>query len=247
MKKFLSIALALTLVLVSLSALAEDNTILCGCNPEFQPFESLDDAGNVIGFDADLAAELSKDIGKTIVFESTEFNSIVPSIVSGKYLIGISGFYINEERLMNVDFSDPYLTDTQCCIVKDGSGIVDAETLKGKKIGSQTGTTGVEAAEGYTSDVYLYPNILSAFLDMQGGKLDAVITDLPVANTVMNQLNDPSLVVVSSIDFGVEYYAVAIAKGQDELKAQINASIARMQNDGTIDALVEKWIIGDAE
>ena len=247
MKKFLSVALALTLVLVSLSALAEGDVILCGCNPEFQPFESLDDAGNVIGFDADLAAELSKDIGKPIVFESTEFNSIVPSIVEGKYLIGISGFYINEERLMNVDFSDPYLTDTQCCIVKDGSVITDAETLKGMKIGSQTGTTGVDAAEEFTSDVYLYPNILSAFLELQGGKLDAVITDLPAANTVMHELNDPSLIVLDNIDFGVEYYAVAIAKGNDELKAQINASIARMKEDGTIDALVEKWIISEAE
>lgn len=244
MKKLLALMLVAMLALTCTLAIAEEKTeLVVGCNPEFQPFEYMDDSNNVIGFDADLAAELEKDLGMTLTFESTAFDSIVPGIVTGKYDLGISGFYISEERLESVDFSIPYLEDSQSCIIKVDSPITDAVSLAGKTIGSQTGTAGIVAAEELTDadKVLGYANPTLAIQELAGGKLDAVITDTPVAKRILKEFNDPSLTVIDAIEFDKEYYAVAIPKGNDDLKAKIDASITRMIEDGTIDALVLKW------
>lgn len=245
MKKMIAFLTVLSLLLVSFAAVAETTTLKAGTSPDFPPFESMDDNDSVIGFDADLAAEISKDIGMDIVFEATNFDSIVTGVQTGLYDLGISGFYITDERKMNVDFSIPYLEDSQSCIVKVGSDITDNASLAGKKIGSQTGTTGMDAAEASTDEgnVYAYTKALDAVMDLKGNKLDAVVTDTPVAKRILKELNDDSLTICEGVTFDVEYYGIALAKGQDELKAKIDASIERMQNDGTIDALVQKWDI----
>ena len=84
MKKIIALLVALMLVLVSVAALAETTSLKAGTSPDFPPFESLDDAGNVIGFDADLAAAIGKIIGMDIVFEATSFDSIVTGVQTGR-------------------------------------------------------------------------------------------------------------------------------------------------------------------
>ena len=108
-------------------------------------------------------------------------------VQTGLYDLGISGIYITEERLANVDFSEPYLQDSQSCIVKADTAITDNASLMGKKIGSQAGTTGIESAEAVTTEdnVFSYTKALDAVMDLQGGKLDAVITDTPVAKRIL--------------------------------------------------------------
>ena len=243
MKKIIALLVALTMVLTAAFALAETATLKAGTSPDFPPFESLDDAGNVIGFDADLAAAIGKIIGMDITFEATSFDSIVTGVQTGLYDLGISGFYITEERLANVDFSVPYLQDSQSAIVKVDTDITDNASLMGKKIGSQAGTTGIDAAEASNdeSNVYSYTKALDAVMDLQGGKLDAVITDTPVAKLLLAQLNDANLTISPTVTFDVEYYGIAIPKGNTDLKTKIDASIQRMTDDGTIAALVEKW------
>jgi len=245
MKKVFALLVALTLILTATAALAEGTVLKAGCNPEFPPFESVDDNNVIIGFDADLAAEISKDIGVTIELESTSFDSIITGIQTGLYDLGISGFYITEERQANVDFSIPYLQDGQSCIIKVDSDITDNASLMGKKIGSQNGTTGMDAAEESTSEgnAYAYTKALDAVMDLQGNKLDAVITDTPVARRLVKELGDATLTISDTVIFNAEYYGIAIPKGNDDLKAKIDASIERMQADGTIDALVVKWDI----
>ncbi len=245
MKKFLALLVSVLLTLSCAAALAETTVLKAGTSPDFPPFESMDDDGNVIGFDADLAAEISKDIGMEIVFEATSFDSIVTGVQTGLYDLGISGFYITEERQMNVDFSIPYLQDGQSCIVKVDSDITDNASLMGKKIGSQTGTTGMDAAEASTdmNNVFAYTKALDAVMDLQGNKLDAVITDTPVAKRILKELGDDTLTISDTVVFDAEYYGIAIPKGNADLKAKIDASIERMQADGTIDALVVKWDI----
>ncbi len=251
MKKLIALLVALMMVLTAAFALAETTTLKAGTSPDFPPFESLDDAGAVIGFDADLAAAIGKIIGAEITFEATSFDSIVTGVQTGLYDLGISGFYITEERLANVDFSVPYLQDSQSAIVKVDTDITDNASLMGKKLGSQSGTIGLESAEASTDadNVFAYTKALDAVLDLKGGKLDAVITDTPVAKKILAELNDPTLTISETVSFGVEYYGIAIPKGQDELKAKIDAAIESLIADGTIDQLVEKWAIygSDAE
>ena len=245
MKKVFALMIALMLALVNVAALAETTALKAGTSPDFPPFESMDDNGNVIGFDADLAAAISELIGVEITFEATNFDSIVTGVQTGLYDLGISGFYITEERMANVDFTIPYLQDSQSCIVKVDSDITDNASLSGKKIGSQSGTIGMDSAEASTDadKIFPYTKALDAVLDLAGNKLDAVITDTPVANAILAELNDASLTISPTVTFGVEHYGIALAKGNDELKAKLDAAIQTLIDNGTIDELVAKWDI----
>ena len=250
MKKMISLIVALMMVLFSVSAMAETTALKAATSPDYPPFESLDDAGNVIGFDADLTAAIAKLIGQDITFEATSFDSIVAGVQTGMYDLGISCLSITEERQANVDFTNPYAQNGPCLIMKTTSDITDNASLMGKKIGGQTGTTAIEAAEALTdeSNVFSYTKALDAVMDLQGDKVDAVITDTPVAQKILAELGDKTLVISDAITFDAEYYAIALAKGNDELKAKLNTAIDSLKADGTIDQLAEKWnIYGTAD
>ena len=243
MKKFVAMMLALVLALSCACALADETKLTMGTNPEFPPFEIVDDVGNVIGFDADMAAEIAKDMGKELMIESMPFDSIVASVSEGKVDMGVAGMSVNPERLNYVDFSDVYYTAHQVCILKTTSTIATVEDLMGKNIGVQEGTTGQWTAEECTDldKIFGYKKALDAVMELQNDKLDCVIVDDHTAAALLANVNDANL-VIAAIEFPEEEYAIAIAKNQPELLAAINASLARMKEDGTYDALVEKWL-----
>jgi polar amino acid transport system substrate-binding protein len=117
----------------------------------------------------------------------------------------------------------------------------------GKKIGSQTGTTGMDAAEasnGQQQCVSLTTKALDAVMDLQGNKLTPSSPIRPWPSASLKELGDDTLAISDkTVAFDAEYNAIAIPKGNTDLKAKIDASIERMQADGTIDALVVKWDI----
>ncbi len=243
MKKFVALMLALVLTLSFACVLAEEDLLVMGTNPEFPPFELLDDSANVVGFDADMAAEIAKDMGKTLKIESMNFDSIVPAVVSGEVNIGVAGMSVNEERLNYVDFSDVYYVARQVCIVKADSPIATLEDLQGKTIGVQDGTTGQFTAEEYTDldKIFGYKKILDAVMELQNGKLDCVVVDDHTAKAVLASVNDATL-TINGIEFPEEEYAIAVPKNNPDLLAAINAALARIKEDGTYDALVQKWL-----
>lgn len=244
MKKVTSLLVACMLMFVFTTAVAEGGTLIMATNPEFPPFEYVE-GDMVVGLDADIAAEIAKDLGMELKIESMAFNSVVPAIASGQADVGIAAMTITEERLLNVDFSDSYYNAKQACIVKKGGVVVDQETLYAALIGVQEGTTGdllVSDDEAYAAaKVSAYPKALDAVLDLLGGKLDAVVVDAPVAANLLAALNNEDLMVLEGIEFADEYYGIAVAKGREDLLASINATIARITEDGTLEALIEKY------
>ena len=126
MKKIFAMLVVLSMLLVTVGALAEATTLKAGINPEWAPFESLDDAGNIVGFDADLVAAINAQSGLNIVFESTNFDSIITGVQTGLYDLGVSCISVTEERLANVDFTTPYLTSGPCLVYKLDGGLTDS-------------------------------------------------------------------------------------------------------------------------
>lgn len=240
MKKLVSMILALVMVFSVCAACAD--TLVVATNPEFPPFEYVED-GQAVGFEMDMAAEIAKDLGMDLQIESMAFDSVITAVMTGKATIAFSGITITDERRMNVDFSEPYFTATQACIVKVGGPVTDAESLKGKLIGVQLGTTGDLTAETFTdtNNVSRFSKALDAVMELQGGKIDAVIVDLPVAKALVSSIGDDSITILWDVEFEKELYGIAIAKGNKELLDGINASLARMTEDGTMDALLVKY------
>ena len=250
MKKIVSLILAAAMLLACSVCFAEGETVMhVGTNPEFAPFEYVDDNGEIAGIDVDIMNEIGKDLGVTIEMQAMEFDALVPSLASGKLDATIAGMSITDERKQSVLFSDPYFTSTQVVILPEGSEIATIDDLKGKKIGVQLGTTGdiyvTENIEG--AEVSRYNKGMDAALDVLNGRLDAVVIDTLPAKQFVASLT--GLVVHDEIltDVEVEPYGIAVQLGQEELIEKINASLKRMQEDGTFDAILLKYVDeGDA-
>ena len=251
MKKFVSVILAAALLLMCSACFAEGETVLrAGTNPEFAPFEYVGDSGDVEGIDVDIINEIAKDLGVTITMEPMDFDALVPSLVSGKLDIAIAGMTITDERKQSVLFSDPYFNATQVVILPENSEIATQDDLKGKRIGVQMGTTGdlLVSEESFgAGEVSRYNKGMDAALDLVNGRLDAVVIDTLPAKQFVASLT--GLVVREDIlvDVEVESYGIAVQLGQEELIAKINASLARMMEDGTYDAILVKYVDAEEE
>ena len=96
---------------------AENGTLVMATNAEFPPYESMD-GDKVVGFDADMMTAVCDKLGMDLVIENMEFDSIIAAVDSGKADVGAAGMTITEDRLENVNFSDPYTTSTQVIITR---------------------------------------------------------------------------------------------------------------------------------
>lgn len=224
------------------SAVLKKDVIVVGTNAEFPPFEyMLDDGVTPDGFDMALIKEIGKKLGKQVKIENMDFDSVLAAI-GNKVDIAIAGLTVDEERLLQVDFSDTYFTAVQSIIVRENDDrIKSADDLKGKKIGVQLGTTGdyiaTDDIEGAT--VERYKKAITAVLDLVNNRVDAVLIDSATAEA-LSKANKGTKVIKG--DFDPEYYAIAIPKGDKALQDAINTALAEVKADGTFDKLLKQYV-----
>ncbi|SEV87876.1 amino acid ABC transporter substrate-binding protein, PAAT family [Ruminococcaceae bacterium KH2T8] len=219
-----------------------EGKLVMATNAFFPPYEYYD-GNDIVGIDAEIAGEVASRLGLELEIQDVEFDSIIAGIQSGKYDIGCAGMTVTEERLQSVNFTTPYATGIQSIIVAEGSEITDLDVLLDGDyvIGVQQGTTG----DIYMSDevgedrVDRYNKGADAVLALINGNVDAVVIDnqpaqaFVAANEGLTILDTP---------YAVEDYAMAINKDNEELLAEVNRVLGEMQADGTIDAIIEKYI-----
>lgn len=246
MKKL--IALIAAAMLLAACSLANAETIYYATNPEYPPFEYVEN-GAVVGYDVDLINAIGAKIGIDFQPESMAFDAVVSAVQANKEMIGLSGISITEERKLSIDFSDGYIDAGLVVIMKADAGYAAVEDLKGKVIGVQLGTTSDFKAEEITGaeNVATYSSFINATLDLQGNKLDAVIVDGPVGQAILASLNDPSL-VISEIDLGAaDWYGIAVNKDNPELLAKINGALAELKAEGFLETLAAKYFAAAEE
>ncbi len=242
----------------SVDAIKKAGKITMATNAEFPPFEYLEN-DKVVGVDADIAAEIAKDLGVELEIVDGKFDAVIPSVQSGKASFGAAGMTVTEDRAKKVDFSVKYITSTQYIIVPKDSDVKTIEDLAGKRIGVQLGTTGdfiiTDEVEGYKdkdgnpvkgvlqdtgATITRANNAIDATQDMVNGKLDAVVIDkLPAENIVATQATTKTFELVYSDGSNTEeQYAIAVAKGNTTLLEAINKTLQRLMDEGKIDEFV---------
>ena len=228
----------------------------------FAPFEFISN-GEVVGVDIAICEEIAKEIGVKLVVKDVAFNTILGAIESGKAAIGAAGITITDERKDQVDFSIPYTTSKQFIVVKADSDIASYADLAGKKIGVQLGTTsdfiitdainGTEDEDGNhvkgdfegtgaTVSTYANPNL--AAVNLEGGKLDAVVTDKLPAELIVNNSNGAYKLFELIFPDGSltdETYGLCVAKGNTELLEVINNVLKKLIENGDIDKYIVKY------
>ena len=227
--------------------LVEEGKLTVAASLDFPPFENLVD-GQAEGFEVDLMTAIAEKLGLEINYLPTmKFDTIIPAIAAGGTAdVGVSGFTITPEREEEVDFTTPICDTNQCIVVPAGSDIAGSADLSGKRIGGQSGTTGIDWANENVPDaaeVVTFDEYTAVFAALQSGQVEAVVLDKPVADYyVSTAYNDCE--VVEEIPTG-EQYGIAVSKDNPNLTAAINDAIAELQEDGTFAELEEKWFGGE--
>lgn len=229
--------------------LVSDGKLTIGTSAEYEPFEYMED-GEYKGFDLELAQAIADDLGLDLQIENVDFDTIVPGVASGaKYDIGIAAITATPEREDEVDFTDSYYMDDQAIVTMadnadiTGDNYAEALDAEGVKIAVQSGSTAEAFAKENFPNATLVPfkNATDCFAAVQSDQADALVTNRSVAaQLVATSFSNEQ--VIKQVSTGEEY-AIAVNKDNTALKDAINESIAKLTEDGTVDALMEKYNI----
>ena len=217
-----------------------EGTLTMATNAYFPPYEYYE-GDQIVGIDAEIAQAVADKLGLTLVIEDMEFDSIITAVQTGKADMGLAGMTVTEDRLQSVNFSSTYATGVQVVIVKEDSDIASLDDLAGKLIGVQLGTTGdIYASDEFGEDfVEQYNKGNDAVMALGTGKIDAVIIDNEPAKSYVAA--NEGLKILET-EYAVEEYAAAINKDNTALLDAINGALEELKADGTLDAIVAKYI-----
>lgn len=219
---------------------AAGGVLVMATNAEFAPWEYYE-GDKIVGIDPEIAQAIADKLGMTLEIEDMAFDSIIPAVTSGKADFGAAGMTVDEDRMVFVDFTDTYANASQVIIVKETSEIAGSADLADKKIGVQLGTTGDLLATDLAGDgnVERYNKGFEAVQALLQDKIDAVVIDSAPANVFVEQSQG---LKVCDEAMSQEEYAIAVAKGNTELLDKINGALKELKEDGTIDAIMNKYI-----
>jgi|UniRef100_A0A7V4CLT3 lysine-arginine-ornithine-binding protein len=248
MKRVAVVVLLIGMVIVvtlsfaqSLTEIKKRGKLIVGTEPTFPPFEFVDEKNQVVGFDIDIANELAKRLGVKLEIVNLPFDSLIPALLQGKIDLIIAGMTITEERAKVVDFSKPYFEANQAIVVrKDGKfEPKKLEELVGKKVAVQLGTTGdLVVSEINGVQVVRFQKFTDAFLELQNGRVDAVVLDEAPAKAYVKKF--PKFLISAVVDTG-ETYGIAVKKGNKELLNFVNQTLDILKSSGTYNKLIQKW------
>ena len=221
-----------------------EGVLTMSTNAAFPPYESTDDSGNVVGIDADIAAAIAEKLGLKLQIDDMDFDGALAAAQSGKSDMVMAGVTVTDERQNVMDFTDSYATGIQSIIVKEDSDIASVDDLAGKKIGTQRGTTGYLYCSDDFGDenVVAYDDGLTAVQMLNNGQVDCVVIDNAPAKEFIAA--NPGLKLLDTA-YVEEDYAIGVGKGNTELKDAINTALEELKADGTLQAIVDKYITAE--
>ena len=258
MKKILALAMAGAMMLSFAACGSKDETandsgsketITFGTNAEFPPFEYVTSSGTIgefDGIDMAIAKQIGEDMGKEAKINNMEFDSLLLALDNGQVDAVIAGMTVTDERKESYDFSTPYYTATQVMIVKEDSDIQKASDMKDKKIVVIQGYTGETCVQELGYEYEAFKKGTEAVMELVNGKCDVVVIDSATAEKFVGD-NEGLKIVEDPDTFEAEEYAIAVKKGNTELLNQINDSIQKMLDNGTVSELSAKYLDVDTE
>lgn len=252
MKKMLAV-LVTALIIAACGAPADTlgrvkaaGKLVVGTSADYAPYEFhtlVDGKDTIVGFDIDIAAEVAKDLGVALDVQDIGFDGLLQSLNTDKVDIVISGMTPTEERKKSVDFSDIYYVAKQAVLIRtaDAAKYTNAESLKGVGVGAQLSSIqeGLVKEKLAESTLVALGRIPDLVLELKNSKIEALVVELPVANGYV-QANPDLMVAPIALDEDEGGSAIAIKQGNKALVDAINATLARLKADGSIDRFVAK-------
>ena len=232
----------------------ERTTFTVGFDAEFPPYGYKDSNGNYVGFDLDLAEEVAKRNGWTLVKQPIDWDSKDMELNSGSIDCIWNGFTING-REKDYTWSTAYVDNSQVVIVKSDSNIKKLSDLAGKNVVVQADSSALAAFTGEDAEqknidlcasftsLTQVGDYNSAFMNLEAGSVDAICMDIGVANYQIKQRG--SKFTMLSEHVSSEQYGIGFKLGNTELRDMVQTSLNEMLSDGTFAQIASKWELTD--
>ncbi|HLP69947.1 MAG TPA: transporter substrate-binding domain-containing protein [Rhizobium sp.] len=246
------------LVVAPLSTFAADlpdlggKTVVVVTENAYPPLQFVDPkSGQAIGWEYDAMNEIAKRLNFKVEYQNTSWDAMIQAVSDGQYNIGMTGITIKDDRKEKVDFSDPYMRSEQFMLVRgDETRFSDGKSFAAVDdalVGAQPGTTPFytavyEVLDGNEANprIKLFETFGATVQALKAGDVDVVLTDGTAGKGYVDASNGGLKLVGGPL--GSEDFGFIFTKGSD-LVAPVNAAIAAMKADGTIDGLNKKWFL----
>jgi polar amino acid transport system substrate-binding protein len=217
----------------------------------YPPLQFLDAGGTAIGWEYDAMADIAKRLNIVVTYANTSWDAMIPAVSEGQFDIGMTGITIRDDRKEKVDFSDPYMRSEMVMLVRgDEARFTDAKSFGANPdllIAAQPGTTPFyvsvyDVLDGNEANprIKLMETFGATVEALKSGDVDLVLTDGTAGKGYVDASGGALKIVGGPL--GTEDFGFIFPKGSD-LVAPINAAIAEMKADGTIEALNKKWFL----
>jgi polar amino acid transport system substrate-binding protein len=216
-------------------------TLSVGTDATYEPFESIDESGNYVGFDMELIKLIAAEMKMELQIQNVNWDGIIPGLINGNYDCLISAMTITEDRQKQISFSDPYFSIKQVIVVKeDNDRIKTPADLAGKTVTAQIGTTG----DLYASDIKgvkmkRFDTNPQAVQELLNNNADAAVMDDLVASEIISRNSGLKMIEIN--DAEVENYGIGVKKENTELLEKINKALETLRNNGKLAELTQKY------
>jgi ABC-type amino acid transport substrate-binding protein len=224
----------------TLEVVKQKGVLVAGSSAEYPPFEYVAD-GKLVGYDVDMAEEITRRMGVKVAWEKIDFKGIVAALTAKRVDALITALTWTPERAERIAFSDPYFDAGIGAITPQSGTIQKADDLAGKKVGVQLGSSGEryvrETIGPKLGQLLTYDSITLAINDLKNGRVDAVVNPLPVLRYAVR--NDTGFRYTAVWDTRV--VGINTRLEDKELLAEINRHLRDLKAEGFLAKLETKW------
>ncbi|WP_242875949.1 amino acid ABC transporter substrate-binding protein [Cellulosilyticum sp. I15G10I2] len=228
-----------------LETIKENGVLKVGTEGTYPPFTYHDDADNLVGYDVEIAQAIGEALGVEVEFVETKWDAMIAGLDAKRYDIVVNQVSITEERQQKYDFSIPYTISKAVLIVRaEEEAINSFETLAGKKSAQSLTSNFAKTAEKYGAELVGTDGFNQSIELVISKRADATINDDVTFYDYLKQKPDAQIKIVASEE-DASKSAVLIRKGNDTFVKAVNEALEKLQADGTIKAISEKYFGAD--
>lgn len=233
----------------SLQKVLDKGTFILGFDASFPPMGFIDENGDYVGFDLDVAKEVANRLGVELVLQPIDWAAKDLELNAGNIDCIWNGMTATKERQASMSLSIPYLENAQVVCVLNDAPYQTLEDLTGKTAAVQAGSSGAEALEAATAfkeslnEVVEFQDYAMALMDLENKSADAVVIDVVVANYYIAKKGANYRLLDESL--APELYAIGFRKADGLLTAKVNEILIAMADDGALPQIATEWFGSD--
>lgn len=248
MMRFAAVA-ALALAAATGVQAKEWTKVRMGTEGAYPPFNFTTADGTLTGFDVEIGNALCEELKLECTWVTQDWDGIIPGLIAGKYDTILASMSITPERMEKISFSEKYYNTPPAIAVRKDSELTEAtvEGLEGVRLGAQSSTTHSQFAEEILkgSDVALYPTSEEYKLDLENGRVDAVVDDVMVLDQWVKSEEGACCKILGTMSSVESIHGkgagIGVRKGDEDLAALFTKGIAALRANGKYKEINDKY------